>query len=64
MAAVARSAQLAQETATAHAEIISAVRDTIRAYDSAMTSMTAPDHLPGNLKIPGSLRVQRETSES
>ena len=44
-AAVLRSAQLAQETATAHAEIIVALRDTIRAYDSAMTSMTAPGRL-------------------
>jgi hypothetical protein len=47
-AAVVRSAQLAQETATAHVEIIAALRDTIRAYDSAMTSMTAPDHLYGD----------------
>jgi hypothetical protein len=47
-AAVVRSAQLAQETATAHAEIIAALRDTIRAYDSAMTSITAPDHLYGD----------------
>jgi hypothetical protein len=47
-AAVVRSAQLVQETATAHAEIIAAMRDTIRAYDSAMSSMTAPDHLYGD----------------
>lgn len=50
LAAVTRSAQLAQETATAHVEIVSALRDTIRAYDSAMTSMTAPGHLPGDPK--------------
>jgi len=48
VAATVRSAQLAQETATAHAEVIAALRDTIRAYDSAMTSMTAPEHLPGD----------------
>jgi len=48
VAAVARSAQLAEETATAHAEIIAALRDTIRAYDSAMTSITAPEHFPGS----------------
>jgi len=59
LAAVAWSAQLAQETATVHAEIVSALRDTIRAYDSAMTSMTAPDHLPGDLN-PGSSRKRRE----
>ena len=49
-AAVVRSAQLAQETAAANAEIIVALRDTIRAYDSAMTSMTAPDHPYGDFK--------------
>jgi hypothetical protein len=45
--AVLRSAQLAEATASAHAEIIAALRDTIRAYDSAMTSITAPEGLPG-----------------
>jgi hypothetical protein len=48
VAATVRSAQLAQETAAAHAEVVAALRDTIRAYDSAMTSMTAPEHLPGD----------------
>lgn len=46
VAATVRSAQLAEETAKAHAEVVAALRDTIRAYDSAMTSMTAPEHVP------------------
>src|SRR6266568_1553113 len=39
VAATVRSAELAPATAKAHADVIAAVRDTIRAYDSAMTSM-------------------------
>lgn len=46
-AAVVRSAELARETGVAHAEVVAALRDTIRAYDSALTSITAPEHLPG-----------------
>lgn len=48
VAATVRQAQLARETAAAHAEVVEALRDTIRALDSAMTSMTAPEHLPGD----------------
>lgn len=46
--ATVRSAKLVQELATAHAEIVAALRDAMRAYDSAMTSITAPDHLPSD----------------
>jgi hypothetical protein len=42
VAAVGRSAALAREVASAHEEIIAALRVTIQAYDSAMTSATAP----------------------
>lgn len=47
--ATVRSAELVQALATAHAEIVAALRDAMRAYDSAMTSMTAPEHVPGGL---------------
>jgi hypothetical protein len=39
--AVARSAAMAREVASAQEEIIAALTLTIRAYDSAMTSTTA-----------------------
>jgi len=39
--AVARSAELAEQTAAAHREIIAALQVTVRAYDSAMTIVTA-----------------------
>ena len=44
--AVARAAVLAREVASAHEEIVAALSLTIRAYDSAMTSATAPSHDP------------------
>ncbi len=44
VAAVGRSAALAREVASAHEELIAALRVTIQAYDSAMTSATAPVH--------------------
>lgn len=39
--AVARSAELARQTAAAHSEIVAELQVTIRAYDSAMTIATA-----------------------
>jgi len=44
--AVARAAALSREVASAHEEIVAALSLTIRAYDSAMTSATAPAHGP------------------
>lgn len=44
--AVGRSAALAREVASAHEDIVAALRLTIQAYDSAMTSATAPAHGP------------------
>jgi DNA-binding transcriptional MerR regulator len=39
--AVARSAELAEQTAVAHREVIAAFQTTVRAYDSAFTISTA-----------------------
>ncbi|HEY3713189.1 MAG TPA: hypothetical protein VGL39_01580 [Jatrophihabitantaceae bacterium] len=46
IAAVARSAALAREVASAHEDIVGQLRVIVRAYDSAMTSATAPTHGP------------------
>jgi hypothetical protein len=44
--AVARSAALAREVASAHEDIVGQLSVIVRAYDSAMTWATAPTHGP------------------